>query len=45
MHCLILSQFKDLRAVLLWEGFGALTMARAIFWICWKWFSWVSGRL
>jgi len=34
MRCLILSQYKDLRAGLIWEDFGALTIpnyfARAV---------------
>jgi len=34
MHCLILSQCKDFRAVLVWEDFGALATARGReFWI------------
>jgi len=42
MHCVILSQCKDLRADLIWEDFGALTTARAReFWMCWRRFSWV----
>jgi len=39
-------QCKDLRAGSIWEDFGALTMARAReFWMCWRRFNWVFGRL
>jgi len=42
MRCLILSQYKDLRAGLIWEDFGTLTTARVReCWMCWRRFNWV----
>jgi len=46
MRCLILSQCKVLRAGSILEDFGTPRTARAReFWMCWRWSSWVFGRL